>query len=397
MNDAVGLPLTDVVERNRRDEERRAAGALLRHPLLPRSHPAFALVRRHADTLREWFGRETGWKLEVGQEFARLYKRPADLADDSRPARPSRPDNAPPFSRRRYALFCLALADLERGEIQITLGRLGEGLTRAAADPLLAARGLVFALENRDERRDLVAVARLLIELGVLVRVAGDEESFIDARERDVLYDVNRHLLATLLVTRRGPSLVDGEGAAMDLEARLAAISEGFVADTREARNSALRRRLTARLLDDPVLYWDELDEEARAYLTSQRPHITRRIAEFTGLVAEVRREGVALVDRSGELSDLPFPYEGTEGHATLLLADRLAAGGEPRTLASLHAEMRDWIDLHRTHWNKGAQAEGAEVALTAQAVERLRALKLVRLEGERVIPLPAIARHRLG
>jgi len=99
------------------------------------------------------------------------------------------------------------------------------------------------------------------------------------------------------------------------------------------------------------------------------RPHITRRISEFTGLEIEVRREGIALVD----------------------------PGGEPRTFESLHTEMRDWIELHRAHWNQGAQAEGAEVELTAQAVERLRALKLVRVEGERVVPLAAIARHRLA
>jgi CRISP-associated protein Cas1 len=49
-------------------------------PLLGRQHEGFAEVYRHAETLREWFLRETGWMLEVDGNGARLFKRPADLA-----------------------------------------------------------------------------------------------------------------------------------------------------------------------------------------------------------------------------------------------------------------------------------------------------------------------------
>ncbi|VAX03896.1 FIG087842: Hypothetical protein [hydrothermal vent metagenome] len=389
--------LIDVLERNRQDEQQRALRSLLARPMLPHTDPAYPLVRKHADTLRQWLNRETGWVLIVEDDFARLHKRVADHRDTTRPARLSKPAAAPPFSRRRYTLTCLALAELERGEPQITLGRLGEAIRQGAAAPELKVLGLQFALEERSERRDLVAVVRLLLELGVLSRVTGDEESFVHAQQ-DVLYDVNRRLLSALLVVSRGPSLVDSElGEQPELSQRIAAVTETFVPDTPDARNTALRRHLTARLLDDPVVYWNELSDEELAYLTSQRPHIARRIREAVGLIDEVRAEGMAMVDPTDELSDERLPSEGTEGHATLLLADYLTGHRTPQPLETLHTQMRRWIDEYSRYWKKAVRESGAEVALCHNALQRLSALRLVEISADGVQALPAIGRHALG
>jgi len=401
----MGSHLIDVLERNRQDEQQRALRSLLARPMLPHTDPAYPLVRKHADTLRQWLNRETGWVLIVEDDFARLHKRVADHRDTTRPARLSKPAAAPPFSRRRYTLTCLALAELERGEPQITLGRLGEAICQGAADPDLKALGLRFALEERSERRDLVAVVRLLLELGVLSRVTGDEESFVHAQQ-DVLYDVNRRLLSALLVVSRGPSLVESElSTALATEPtetsllsqRIAAVTKTFVPDTPDARNTALRRTLTARLLDDPLVYWNELSDEELAYLTSQRPHIARRIREAVGLIDEVRAEGMAMVDPTGELSDERLPSEGTEGHATLLLADYLASHRTPQPLETLHQQMRRWIDQYSRYWKKAVRENGAEVALCNNAMQRLSALRLVEISADGVQALPAIGRHALG
>ena len=405
MSTASNHHLFDVLEQNRRDEQQRALRALLARPMLAHTDPAYPLVRKHADRLRQWLNRETGWALMVEDDFARLAKRVASHHDTTRPARLNKPAGAPPFSRRRYALTCLALAELERGEAQITLGRLGEAIRQGAADPTLKTRGLEFALEERSERRDLVAVVRLLLELGVLNRVTGDEDSFVHAQQ-DVLYDVNRRLLSSLLVVSRGPSLVESElspdlnpesSATSPLSQRIAAITETFVPDTPDARNTALRRNLSARLLDDPLLYWDELSEEELAYLTSQRPHIARRIREATGLIDEVRAEGMAMVDPTGELSDERLPSEGTEGHATLLLADYLGAQRTRQSLQTLHTQMRHWINEYSRYWKKAVRENGAEVDLCHKALQRLSALRLVEISNDGVQPLPAIGRHVLG
>jgi hypothetical protein len=95
-------------------ERRQAMRALLARPLLTASGwgEALVLVRVHAEWLREWLGRNCGWTLQVEGELARLRKTPGDLLDSTRGARDHTSDL--PFSRRRYSLFCLALASLER-------------------------------------------------------------------------------------------------------------------------------------------------------------------------------------------------------------------------------------------------------------------------------------------
>ncbi len=103
----------------------------------------------------------------------------------------------PEFDRERYVLLCLACAVLERAESQITLRALGERLLESAADPELASQGFTYTLESARERRSLVGACRLLLELGVLARVAGDEEGYVN-QSGDVLYDVHRRVLARL-------------------------------------------------------------------------------------------------------------------------------------------------------------------------------------------------------
>lgn len=396
--------LSDALTRQRQEEQRRALRALLARPLIRSDDPAFPSIRRHAATLRDWLAREAGWHLQSERDFVRLHKRPADLGDPTRPATVGRGTQRKTFQRRRYALFCLLLADLERGDAQITLGRLGEGLGQAVDDPALAERGLAFSLDHQEARRDLVVVVRLLMELGVLVRVAGDEEQFLRrGLEEDVLYDVHRRLLAAMLVTARGPSLValSGDDAELDLEARLRALNETFVPDTPEGRNRELRHRLARRLLDDPVVYFDSLDDDEAAYLANQRGPLLRRLQQATGLVAEVRAEGLALVDPEGELTDEKMPAEGTEGHLALLMAERLAEiGPEGVTLEEAEAWILQWQTDYRRYWRKSACEPGAAHGLVRQTLARLAALGLVRRQaqrdGGRILPLPALGRFRV-
>ena len=386
--------LSDALAASRADERRRAARALLRRPLLHASGPdpaSFVLVRRHAAGLREWFDRNTGWRLTVDSEVARLVKTVPATGDPTRPARDVR--TGQPFTRRRYVLTCLALAALERADAQVTLGRLAEEVALAAADPDLAAAGLTFTLGNREERSDLAATVRLLISLGVLARVAGDEEGFV-RQTGDALYDVERRVLATLLATPRGPSTVDATGFAE----RLAAVTGEAAPPTDELRNRAVRHRLTRRLLDDPVIYYDELDDDELSYLTSQRVAIAARIMELTGLVPEVRAEGMAMVDPDDDLTDARMPDTGTDGHVTLLLAEHLAARpGEQVPIPDLHRHVRDLARAHRAYWRRAAAEPGADVELTASALDRLESLRLVVVDGDRVTGRPALARYAVA
>jgi len=379
--------LADALSISRADELRRAARALLRKPLMRAGDDEFVLVRRHAPELREWFDRNTGWRVQIDSEVARLVKQAAETDDPTHPARDVK--TRQPFGRRRYVLMCLALAVLERADAQITLGRLAEQVVLGAADPELVDAGIRFGLEGRDERSDLVAVVRLLLSIGVLRRVAGDEEGFVKDTG-DALYDVDRRVLAAMLAAPRGPSTI--EQTAFD--ERLAALVHEIPPTTDDLRNQRIRHRLTRLLLDEPVLYVDELDDAERAYLTGQRNAITSRITELTGLVAEIRAEGIAMVDPYDDLTDVRMPESGTEGHATLLLAEYLATRMRQAVpVEELHDFVRRQADEHRSYWRRDAGQPGAEIELTATAVDRLQALRLVRRTGDSVTAMPALAR----
>jgi uncharacterized protein (TIGR02678 family) len=367
---------------------------LLRHPIIRAVGPEvedFTLVRRHASELRSWFDRNTGWRLVMDSEVARLVKSVATTADHTHPARDTR--SKQPFGRRRYVLFCLALAALERADAQITLGRLAEQVVLGAADPALAEAGVAFTLHGREERTDLVAVVRLLLELGVVHRVAGDEDAFVKDTG-DVLYDVERRVLAALLAAPRGPSTIRA-GA---FEDRIAALTAELPPTTDDLRNRRLRQELTRRLLDEPVLYYDELTEAEVAYLTSQRAAITARISELTGLLAEVRAEGIAMVDPLDDLTDVRMPDSGTEGHVTLLLAEYLADAAERQVgLDELHGKVRELATENRTYWRRNSAEPGAEIELTAVAMTRLEALRLITVTANTVTARPALSRYALA
>jgi len=391
-------PVGELQRLQQHDEFRRALRALLLSPLMSPQHPEFAAVRRQAERLREWFAREAGWPLHVDREGARLFKRPGNLLDATR--------GLPDYDRRRYVLLCLACAVLERADPQITLQLLGERIMQEAADPALAALGYAFTLRSASERRELVAVCRTLLEQGVLERVAGDEESFVHdsgGQQSDALYDVQRRLLAGLLATVRGPSTWPVEEAPEDTAARLDALVTAHAADSEQGRRDALRHELTRRLLDDPVLYTDTLAPHAQAYFINQRGTMAARLCEATGLIAEQRAEGLALADASGQLTDVAMPAEGTDAHATLLvaeyLAQRLRQARAPLHVAEeqIAAFLREAVDRYGRYWRKSARAPGAERELTQIVLDRLQRLSLVARESGGVRPLPALARFSLG
>lgn len=370
------------------DDKQRAARALLRHPMIRSTEDAdYRLVKRHAAELREWFEINTGWGLHVDSDVVRLLREPATLDSATHPI--AARSSGVPFSRRRYVLLMLCLAVLERSDAQVALGRLADQVVIAATTPELTRSAFTFGLQSHDERSDLVAAVQTLLDWGVLTRVAGDEQEFVQ-RSGDALYDVSRRVLSQLLVTRRGPSTVGGAS----LDERLHAMRDRGMPPSDELRNLQLRHRLTRRLLDDPVLYFEELDPDEIAYLRGQRAAICRRITEFTGLVAEIRQEGLAMVDLDDDLTDLRMPEKGTNGHVTLLLAEHMAGSGLlEHTTDALRAHIRSVTGEYAKYWRGGASEPGADAELVRFAIDMLAALHLIERTNDGVHVLPALAR----
>jgi len=196
----------------------------------------------------------------------------------------------PPFGPPRTCCSCLALAVLERADAQITLGRLAEGVLAAAGEPELVTAGVSFTSPG-GRTSDLVAAGAAAARLGAC------------STGSPVTRTPSWGTTATCCTTcgagcspradrRPGPSTI----AAGDFPDRLAELTTSRSRHRRVAQR-ATAHRLTRRLLDDPVVYYDELAEDERGYLVGQRHAITRRIEDATGLVTEMRAEGIAMVD----------------------------------------------------------------------------------------------------
>ncbi len=88
-----------------------------------------------------------------------------------------------------------------------------------------------------------------------------------------------------------------------------------------DARETA--RRMRRALVERPVVYADTLTDDERLQLAL--PRTAADVEDLTGLVAERRAEGIAMIDPSGRMSDVRFPSTGTIAQVALLLAGEMA------------------------------------------------------------------------
>lgn len=368
------------------DQENELASAirvLLRRPLLlpHQDHAEFVLVRRNADKLHQWFSRNTGYVVRVEPDLIRLFKAPPPTPD---PTHPAMTKQGMPFNPHRYAVLCLALAVLERGETQIDLAGLANEIQVAAA----SGRGLKrIDLTDRFERRAVVDVVRLLVDWGVLRLRDGDDSSFLDDKG-NALYDIKKDVVLQLLASPRAPS-----SCSTTKELR----SEIYPA-TDEGRELRAKHRLMRRLLEEPIVYREELDDEEREYLDRHQQGVAARLRE-AGLHPEVRVEGVATLDPTGELAHPSrFPGEGTVAQAALLLGDRMnqMCGSRQGTFIAFH-EVVVLVGRLREHfgpyWKQEFSGNDGDERLAEKAGRLLTDFKLVQRVPDGYRVRPALAR----
>lgn len=297
-------------------ERRDCVRRLLTAPLLgQRDAPEiYAAVVRNRRELIEWFAEHTGWQLVVDETggVVRLHKT-TTRPDASRPARTGGRE-ARPFNRRRYVLVCLVLAALDDRAGQTTLRHLAEAVTvlsaeQAGVDPFDGTR---YA-----DRRAFVDALRLLAGLGVVSERDGDAERYASAGSADALFDVDDRRIAQLISAPASPSLV-ADPADLPVEA---------YPDTDDGQRLRARHGVVRRLLDDPVVYIDDLDDRQQEWLAHSLGFVHDLMEEGVGLLLERRAEGLLAVDADREVTDETFPDGGsTVKHAALLLAEQLTA-----------------------------------------------------------------------
>jgi uncharacterized protein (TIGR02678 family) len=382
-----------------RDEVARGIRVLLASPLVhERGAPeSFDLVRRRREPIRKWFDYYCGWSLVVEPRlgYARLTKvRP--MADASRPPRRHRSGRAP-LDRRRYVLLCVAAAELLTVPVT-TVGLLADRVTRATAtDPVVAD----FDTSARGERMAFVDALRMLESLGVVEVLDGATESFVDSAEAKVLYRVDATLLMRMLAAPTGVSQLAAptDEVAMRFDELLSTLSRerryGAAQVSDVQRNLWLRHSIFRRLVDDPVVYLDDLTDDERAYLNSPTGRqLLRRAADEGGFLLEERAEGVLLVDPDGIATDSRFPDDSSNAKvAALLLLDGIDT---VVTIEQLRLAAHALLDRFPS-WAKGYRGENGAGELVADALDVLRAFGLVRVADGLVHPLPAAARYAVS
>lgn len=304
-----------------RDSYQRAARLILSHHLVTTRYPdraALPLLRRWATELREDLLELFGYRLGVTETTARLFT----VADRLDPGGGARSVTDRPFDRRRYAYLALALAALGRAGGQITLSELAEQVASEAGQ----VPGVELAPERATDRDAFVDAVAWLTARGAIALADGDAGGWVSDPDRgEALYDIDRPVVAALFRPPR---------ALQHLHSVRGLLTAGDRPDGgRSVGTAEVARRVRRALVQRPVVYAEELDDEERLQLAL--PRTTAGIELLTGLVAERRAEGVALVDSSGRMSDLRFPGVGTVPQVALLLAGEICArvsepGSEP-------------------------------------------------------------------
>ncbi|HEX9622737.1 MAG TPA: TIGR02678 family protein [Streptosporangiaceae bacterium] len=391
-----------------REEAARGIRVLLASPLISeRAAPEqFDLIRRRREPIRQWFDYYCGWTLIVEPRlgYARLVKVGVS-PDPSRPARRARSSRAP-FDRRRYVLLCLTCAEL-LSVAAITIGLLADRLSRgSAADQVVGA----FDSASRSERMAFADVLRLLEAYGVLDVVDGSTDSFVDTAEAKVLYHVDSTLLLRLMAAPVGPSQLEvpPEEVPLRLDELMTVVSherrygrslgeqQDSVPISDVQRNLWLRHSIFRKLADDPVVYFDDLPADQRAYLASPTGRqLLHRAADQGGFTLEERADGLMFIDTEAIATDSKFPDDSSTAKvAALLLLDRLQ--GAPATQTQLDFHTAELLTKFPRWALSYRDAEGP-AKLRADAVAVLAEFGLVKVDADVVTPLPAAARYAVG
>ncbi|MEV0292097.1 TIGR02678 family protein [Nocardia sp. NPDC050710] len=291
------------------DNYQRAARVILANHLVTRTYPdriALPLIRRWATELREDLAELFGYRLEVTETTARVFP----IIDRLDPGKPARTVNDRVFDRRRYAYLALALAALGRAGDQITLSELADQVAAYTG----RIEGLELAPDRAADRDAFVDAVGWLAARGALTLADGDAGGWAsDPEVGEALYDIDRPVVFALFRPPRALQHLHSVHGLLAEEAHAA--GHPMAAD--------IARRVRRNLVERPVVYAEDLVAEERSLLAQDR--IIADVELFTGLGAERRAEGVALIDTSGRLSDTRFPGTGTLAQVALLLIGEIA------------------------------------------------------------------------
>ena len=348
---------------------RAAARHLVSHPLVlaERDPDTFRLIRRHEHSLDRWFTQRFGYRLQVTADTARLFK--STVVARRRPLQTTA-DQGRALSVREYTMLALALAAVAAGPNVISLRDLLQKIRSAASD------AGVTVTEALVDRRALVAALKWMIRHGLASEAHDRVDRYVGDSEADA-------------VLRIRPDRV----ALLPLSALASSETANALLDRSEQRRSYPRRWMRSTLLEEPVLYRNDLADDEWAELRRRLGEEARIFDEMFGLQIEARAEGMAAIDPEDGMTDSRFPLGGTLGHAALLAIGRLIEA--ERSVI----ERREFVSTvealateHRRYWSKLADEPER---LAAAVLELLQDHRLADVCDGTVRLLPAAWRYR--
>lgn len=296
------------------DSYQRAARTILSNHLVTSSYPdraALPLLRRWATELRDDLLELFGYRLEVTETTARLFT----VTDRLNPTAPAQTATERTFDRTRYSYLALSLAALGRAGNQITLSELAEHVAADAAQ----VDGVELSTERGADRDAFVDAVGWLAVRGAITLADGDAGGWAsNPQAGEALYDIDRSVVVALFRPPRALQHLHSIRGLMATETSNAAEEDGIPLDAKE-----IGRRIRRALVERPVVLAGELDEHELIALA--QPKTATDVELLTGLVAERRAEGIAMIDPTGRLSDVRFPSTGTIAQVALLLAGEIA------------------------------------------------------------------------
>ncbi|MGC0364181.1 uncharacterized protein (TIGR02678 family) [Rhodococcus sp. 27YEA15] len=295
------------------DSYQRAARVALSNHLVTTSYPdraALPLLRRWATELRDDLLELFGYRLEVTETTARLFT----VSDRLDPTAPARTATERTFDRTRYSYLALSLAALGRAGSQITLSELADHVAADAAQ----VDGIELSTDRAADRDAFVDAVGWLGVRGAITLADGDANGWAsNPQAGEALYDIDRSVVVALFRPPRALQHLHSIRGLLAAQTSTAAEDDGVPVDAKE-----IGRRVRRALVERPVVLAGELDQHELIALA--QPKTTAEVELLTGLVAERRAEGIAMIDPTGRLSDVRFPSTGTVAQVALLLAGEI-------------------------------------------------------------------------
>lgn len=357
-----------------------AVRALLRRPLLDRSSPAWSAIVTNRTALIEYFEENCGWTLHVDTRLglARLHKRCAP--DATRPLNRIGDKQNNPMRRDGYAVLMLTAAELVTRPVT-TIGSLADNLAAASlTDPTLPA----FDTGIAAHRRQLVDAIAWFVSQDLLEVTAGSLDDYQD-RSGDAVLVADPTRFGRLLSSATPPSRLQADDdwiAELAHEPRYDAVTEGR-ADA-EAENRYARHTIGRRLLDDPALLTDDLDEIQARYLTQGGGFAAlRRAVGRAGLDLEANSDCMVAVDETTESTDRTFGRRAdTVTQVAVAIVDLLCPNRVGTTAAIADVtEVVAMLLADDMAWAVAYQNEGGAQRLTDRALHLLAGFCLVQFD----------------